>query len=155
MNSLIYYFRFRRNFSVCTIKNAVTRKELPRQLSRSITPCRAQKSTKAKAPRKIPPPRAELLFLARLPFPMGNLPRTEKASEQVFRLVHHSGMFCLLGFPMTDFRLDFAPLYIQRLVSLRVRTAFPFHRPYLDEKDAFCGMADTLCEYLIFLKLII
>ena len=138
MNSLIYYFRFRRNFSVCTIKNAVTRKELPRQLSRSITPCRAQKSAKAKAPRKIPPPRAELLFRARLPFPMGNLPRTEKASEQVFRLVHHSGLLCLLGFPMTDFRRKNKPLHIRRLVSLRALTAFPFHRPHLDKSPLRC-----------------
>ena len=37
----------------------------------------------------------------------------------------------LLSFPMTDFRPISLPLYIQRLVSLRVLTAFPFHRSYL------------------------
>ena len=109
-----------------------------------------------KQAQKTKPPKSRFRF-----FPSGiavpnkntspyELSRTEKASEQVFWLVHQSGADGLLGFPMTDFRLDFAPLHIQRLVSLRVRTAFPFHRPYLDEKDAFCGMADTLCEYLIF-----
>lgn len=43
-------------------------------------------------------------------------------------------MSCLLSFPMTGFlRRTLVLRCIQRLVSLRVLTAFPFHRPYLSE----------------------